>query len=156
VHLRRGLALAAVVLLWTGMAAARDLAVIVNKASTVQSLGLPEAVKICKGQISHWPDGKAVTLIIRDPAAPEMKLALEKIYGMSKEEVTALIANANHGRANHPAIEIAESDEALVKRVESTPGAMGIVDVYSITSGVSVVKIGGKLPLEPGYPWHGN
>jgi len=28
--------------------------------------------------------------------------------------------------------------------------------VYAITSGVAVVKIGGKLPLEPGYPLHGN
>jgi ABC-type phosphate transport system substrate-binding protein len=146
----------AVIFLSSVMAVARDLAVIVNKESTVQSLGPAEAVKICKGQTSHWPDGKAITLIMRDPGAAEMKVALEKIYGMSKEEVTALIAGANHGRTNHPAIEIAESDEALVKRVESTPGAVGLVDVYSITSGVNVVKIGGKLPLEPGYPWHGN
>jgi ABC-type phosphate transport system substrate-binding protein len=154
--LRRGLALILVVAGWAGLAAARDLAVIVNRASGVQSLGLAEAVKICKGETNRWPDGKAVTLIMRDPGAPEMKVALEKIYGMSKEEVAALIASANHGRTNHPAIEIAGSDEALVKQVESTPGAAGIVDVYSITSGVRVVKIGGKLPLEAGYPWHGN
>jgi ABC-type phosphate transport system substrate-binding protein len=154
-HLRGKIALV-VMVLWAGTAVARDLAIIVNKESTIQSLGPGEVVKICKGQASHWPDGKAITLIMRDPGAPEMKVALEKIYGMSKDEVTALIAGANHGRTNHPAIEIAESDEALVKLVESTPGAVGLVDVYSITSGVNVVKIGGKLPLEPGYPWHGN
>jgi len=28
--------------------------------------------------------------------------------------------------------------------------------VYSISGGVTVVKVGGKLPLEPGYPLHGN
>ena len=152
----RGVALTAAVLLWTGLAAARDLAVIVNKASGIRSLETADVVKICKGQTSAWPDGKPVTLIMRDPGVPEMKVALEKIYGMSREEVTAAIASANHGRANHPAIEIAESDQAVVRRVESTPRAVGIVGVYSITSGVSVVKIGGKLPLEPGYPWHGN
>jgi hypothetical protein len=40
--------------------------------------------------------------------------------------------------------------------VESMPGAVGLVDVYSITGSVSVVKIGGKLPLESGYQLHGN
>ena len=35
-------------------------------------------------------------------------------------------------------------------------GAVGLVDVYSITGAVKVVKIGGKLPLESGYPLHGN
>ena len=75
---------------------------------------------------------------------------------MSKEDVDALIVTANHGRANHPAIVVVDSDDALVERVESTAGAVGLVDVYSITGGVRVVKVAGKLPLEPGYPLHGN
>jgi len=33
---------------------------------------------------------------------------------------------------------------------------VGLVDVYAITGGVTVVKVGGKLPLEPGYALHGN
>jgi hypothetical protein len=40
--------------------------------------------------------------------------------------------------------------------VASIPGAVGIVDVYSINSSVAVLKIAGKLPLEPGYFLHGN
>jgi hypothetical protein len=44
----------------------------------------------------------------------------------------------------------------VVKKVESLSGAVGVVDVYSISGGVTVVKVGGKLPLEPGYPLHGN
>jgi len=35
--------------------------------------------------------------------------------------------------------------------VESIPGAIGLVDVYSITSRVNVVKVDGRLPLEQGY-----
>ena len=35
-------------------------------------------------------------------------------------------------------------------------GAIGVVDVYAINSSVAVVKLGGKLPLEPGYLLHGN
>jgi len=137
-------------------AVAKDIALISNKSNHVETLGLPDLVKICKGQTSHWPDGKPVSLVTRDPGSPEMKLVLEKIYGMPKDEVTALIATANHNRVNHPAVVVVESDDALVKKVEATPGAVGLVDVYAITGGVTVVKVGGKLPLEPGYLLHGN
>jgi hypothetical protein len=70
--------------------------------------------------------------------------------------VKEMIVSANHGRADHPAIMVLESDEAVVKKVESTPGAVGLVDVYSIGGGVTVLKVSGKLPLEPGYALHGN
>jgi len=141
---------------WTAVAQAKDLALISNKSNEVVAITLPELVKVCKGQVSRWPDGKPVSFITRDPAAPEMKLLLEKVYGMSKDEVKATIASANHSRANHPAIVVVDTDEAVVKKVESLPGAVGLVDVYSISGAVTVLKVGGKLPLEPGYPLHGN
>lgn len=141
---------------WTTLAAAKDIALISNKSNHVDGVSLPELVKICKGQTNHWQDGKPVTLVIRDPTSAEMKLVLQKIYAMPKEDVSGLIASANHNRQNHPAIIVVDSDEALVKKVESAPGAVGLVDVYAITSGVTVMRVDSKLPLEPGYALHGN
>lgn len=155
-HWRRVLATALVILGWAALAQGKDMALISNKSNDVPAMSLADLAKICKGQTSRWPDGKPVSFVTRDPAAPEMKIVLEKVYGMSKDEVKALIASANHGRADHPAIVVVESDEAAVKRVESIPGAVGLVDVYSINGGVTVLKVGGKLPLEPGYALHGN
>jgi hypothetical protein len=149
-------AFVSIVLGCTAPAAAKDIALISNKANHVETVSLPDLVKICKGQTNHWPDGKPVTLVMRDPASPEMKLVLQKIYEMPKEDVAAVIASANHNRQNHPAIVVADSDEAVVKKVESTLGSVGLVDVYAITGGVTVVRIGSKLPLEPGYILHGN
>jgi ABC-type phosphate transport system substrate-binding protein len=146
----------AVLLLGASLAAARDLAVISNKTNTVEVITLPDLVKVCKAQTNRWPDGKPVIFVMRPPSAPEMKVVLEKIYGMSESELSSLIVTSNHGRANHPAIVIAASDEELLNKVASTPGAVGVVDVYSINSSVAVVKIAGKLPLEPGYLLHGN
>lgn len=138
------------------LAAARDLAIVSNKSNTVSGMTLPDLVKVCKAQTNRWPDGKPVTFIMRSPAAPEMKMLLEKVYELSDAQVKELISTANHGRANHPAIVVAESDEDLVNKVASIPGAVGVVDVYSINSSVSVIKLAGKLPLEPGYLLHGN
>ena len=145
-----------VVLLGASSAAARDLALVANKDNPTSSVTLGELVKVCKAQTNRWPDGKPITFMMRAPSAPEMKVVLEKVYGLSESEVSDLIVNANHGRANHPAILVVNSDEELVNKVASTPGAVGVVDVYSINSSVAVVKIAGKLPLEPGYLLHGN
>ena len=155
-HHRRILALSLFFAASISLAAARDLAIVSNKANPVGSISLPDLVKVCKGQTNHWPDGKSVTFIMRAPSVPEMKVLLEKVYELPEEQVKELVASANHGRIGHPAIIIAESDEDLVNKVASTPGAIGVVDVYAINSSISVVKVAGKLPLEPGYPLHGN
>ena len=138
------------------LASARDLAVVSNKANALSALAVADLVKICKGQTNRWPDGKSVTFIMRAPATPEMKLVLEKLYEVPESQVKEIVSTANHGRAGHPAIMIVDSDEDLVNKVASIPGAVGVVDVYSINSSVSVVKLAGKLPLEPGYLLHGN
>lgn len=138
------------------LASARDLALVSNKSNALGTMTVVDLVKICKAQNNHWPDGKPITFIMRSPSTPEMKLVLEKIYDMPEGEVNGLIVTSNHGRPNHPAILVVASDEELVNKVASLPGAIGVVDVYSINSSVAVVKIAGKLPLEPGYLLHGN
>jgi ABC-type phosphate transport system substrate-binding protein len=144
------------VILGASLAAARDIALVSNKSNAVGALTVTDLVRLCKAQTSHWPNGKPVTFVMRSPSAPEMKIILEKLYGMSENELNSLIVTSNRGRPAHPAILVATSDDELLNKVASTPGAIGVVDVYSINSSVAVVKIGGKLPLEPGYLLHGN
>jgi len=44
----------------------------------------------------------------------------------------------------------------LLRAVDTTPGAVGIVDVYSINSSVKVLRVDGKLPFDIGYALKGN
>jgi ABC-type phosphate transport system substrate-binding protein len=155
VFYRQTLSVCLLVAVSVSLAAARDLALVSNKVNSVSALTVPDLVKICKGQTNRWPDGKPVTFIMRSPSSPEMKLLLEKVYEVPDSQVKEIIASANHGRMGHPAVIIVDSDEELVNRVASIPGAIGIVDVYAINSSVAVVKLAGKLPLEPGYLLHG-
>ena len=135
---------------------ARDLAIVANKTNPVSTITLADFVKVAKGQTNRWPDGKSVTFIMRAPYAPEMRLFLEKVYELPESDIKGLIVAANHGRMGHPAIMVVDSDEEFVNKVASLPGAVGVVDVYSINSSVAVVRLAGKLPLEPGYLLHGN
>ncbi len=153
---RRVICTAAFLAITASFSLARDLAVVSNKSNAVSELAQPELLKVSKGEMGRWPDGKPVTFIMRAPSTPQMKVFLEKVYDLPAAQVSDLISTANHGRANHPAIMIVDSDEDLVNKVASLPGAVGVVDVYAINSSVTVVKIAGKLPLEPGYLLHGN
>ena len=156
VFYRQTLGICIVLAASASLAVARDLALVSNRANSVSAITVPDLVKVSKGQTSRWPDGKSVTLIMRSPSTPEMKMFLEKIYELPESQVKEIIASANHGRMGHPAVMIVNSDEDLVNKVASIPGAIGVVDVYAINSSVAVVKLAGKLPLEPGYLLHGN
>jgi hypothetical protein len=156
VSYRRALRVFVMVVATVSLAAARDLALVSNKTNALSGIAIADLVKVCKAQTNKWPDGKPVMFVMRAPSTPEMKIFIEKVYAMPESDVTELIATANHGRTNHPAIMVANTDEELVNKVASIPGAVGVVDVYAINSSVAVVRIGGKLPLEPGYLLHGN
>src|SRR5580700_6460946 len=126
------------VLICASLASARDLAVVSNKSNALGTITLAELVKVCKAQTNRWPDGKPVTFVMRLPTAPEMKMVVDKVYGMPQNDVINLVVASNHGRTDHPAILVVASDEELVNQVASLPGAIGIVDVYSINSSVAV------------------
>jgi ABC-type phosphate transport system substrate-binding protein len=64
-----------------------------------------------------------------------------------------LVAKLNESR---PVIKIVENDEDLLRTVDATPGAIGLVDVYAINSSVKVLRIDGKLPFDAGYVLKGN
>jgi ABC-type phosphate transport system substrate-binding protein len=132
------------------LCAARDIAVIVDRTNGSASLSTSDLTKMLKTAIKTWPDGKKVTVFLSDPSSADMKLVLQKVYGMSADEVKAF-AGSHRGD-----VIVVGSDELVLKAVQTNPGALGVVNVYSINSGVKVLKVDGKLPLESGYLFHGN
>ena len=129
---------------------AKQLAVIVDKSNNVGGVSLAELARLFKLDSRKWPDGKNVVLVLRDPSTPEMQMAMQKLYHMHAEELKNLLAAHRNG------VIMVRTEQDLLKSVESIPGAVGLVDVYSITSHVRVLKVDGKLPLEPGYFLKGN
>ena len=146
--MRRLCAVCLFLVLVTNAGSARDIAAVVSKASPVKAMTLADLIKMVK-TTRKWPDGKPVTLVMKDPGSAGMKLVLQKVFGMSADEAKALVA------ANKQSFLLVDSDAAVVKTVASIPNSLGLLDIYSITGAVSVVKIDGKSPLEPGYVLHG-
>jgi hypothetical protein len=128
--------------------AIKNMAVVVAADSNLPDLTMTELTKLCKGTQKSWPDGRNFTLVLKDPASPEMHVAVQKLFGVSPADARTAIAKINEVR---PLIKIVGSDEDVFRTVTTTPGAVGLVDVYTINSAVKVLHIDGKLPFDVGY-----
>jgi hypothetical protein len=133
---------------------AKDLAVVVNKANDTKTISAADLTKILKTSTRKWGNGQDVIIVLRDPNTPQMKVVVQKLFGVPADQVKALATSANQGRPT-PAFIFADSDEMVLKLVAGSAGAIGVTDVYAINSTVNVVKVEGKMPLEPGYLLHG-
>jgi ABC-type phosphate transport system substrate-binding protein len=126
---------------------AHHMAVVVNKENTVGAVSAAHLSQIFRAEIKKWPDGKTVVLVLHKNSAGETE-TLERLNKMSDAEWKALIA------AHRDSIVMADSDADVIKIVQSTPGAVGLVDVRSVDNTINVVRVGGKLPMESGYLPH--
>lgn len=132
------------------LAQAKQLVVVTDKASTTTNIKAADLASIFNARIRTWQDGKAITLVMRDPASEDAQLILRRILNMTSDQARTFIQS-------HPGVVVvAESDDAILHIVSNTRGAIGVIDLYSLTKDVNVVKIDGKLPLEPGYLLKGN
>ena len=132
--------------------AVKNMAVVTSAGSKLSDVALADLAKFCKGAVKTWPDGKGFVIVLKNPDAPEMHVALQKLFG-GTTEAKAAIAKLNESRQ---VVKTVDSDEDLLRAVEATPGAIGIVDVYSINSSVKVLRVDGKLPFDMGYAFKGN
>jgi ABC-type phosphate transport system substrate-binding protein len=136
------------------LAFATDFAVIVHPSNTAKAMSLADLGKILRAKTTSWPGGRTITVVIRDPNSPAMKFVVEKVMGVGVEEGKAILNEESHKSA--ASIIFVSSDEDIVKAVEANPTAIGIVDVYNITSGVKVIRIDDKQPFDPGYTLKGH
>jgi ABC-type phosphate transport system substrate-binding protein len=123
------------------------MAVVVNKENNVGTVSAAHLSRIFRSEIKRWPDGKIVVLVLHKDSAGETE-TLQRLNKMSDGEWKALIA------AHRDSIQIVDSDAEVIRIVQSTPGAVGLVDVRSVDNTINVVRVDGKLPMESGYLPH--
>jgi hypothetical protein len=133
--------------------AIKNMAVVASAGSKLADVPLAELAKYCKGSAKAWPDGKNFVIVLKNPDLPEMRVTLQKLFGGGASEARLAIAKLNETRQ---VAVIVDSDDDLLRAVDTTPGAVGIVDVYSINSSVKVLRVDGKLPFDVGYALKGN
>lgn len=134
----------------TYAANAKQLAIVADTANATSNLSASELGKILSARMQSWPDGRPITVVLHDPSSADMQLVLRKLLNMTPDQARSLI------HAHSGAIKLADSDQDVLRFVSATRGAIGIIDLYSLTKDVKVLKVDGKLPVEQGYLLRGN
>jgi ABC-type phosphate transport system substrate-binding protein len=126
---------------------AHHMAVVVNKDNHVADVPSAQLARICRLEARKWPDRKDVILVLHKDSPGELA-TLEHLTHMSDSEMKAFVLS------HRDSLTLADSEAEVLRIVETTPGAVGLVDVRSINDQVTVLKVGGKLPMEDGYLSH--
>jgi len=132
-------------LAFSSLLEAKQLAVVADSENPTVNVSAADLQKIFNLRTRNWADGKAVIVVMRDPSAAEMQLVLRKLLNMTSEQASSFV------QAHKGSVVVADTDEAVIRFVSANRGAIGVVDLYSLTKDVRVVKVDGKLPVEQGY-----
>lgn len=126
------------------VAAAREVAVVGGKTDNLQAVSVQDLTKICSGKLLKWPDGRDVKVFVSEPT---VEILAEKLLKVPVQELRSTLKKT-------PGIVILGTDREVIANVQKAPGSIGLMDIYSITSAVSVMRVEGKLPFDPGYVLH--
>jgi hypothetical protein len=118
---------------------AKQLAIITETANPATNVSNVELMKMFTARLQTWPMDGLLTIVVRDPSSADMQLVLAKLLAMTPEQAHAFV------RSHKDKIIVADSDQAILKFVSATRGALGVVDLFSLTKDVEVLKIDGKL-----------
>jgi hypothetical protein len=72
-------------------AQAKQFAIVADKVNTTSNLTASELVKIFTAHNRTWPDGKSITVVMRDPSSADMQLVLRKLLNMTPEQAHAFV-----------------------------------------------------------------
>jgi ABC-type phosphate transport system substrate-binding protein len=137
-------------------AAQRDLsdalAIIVNRANPVEGLTLSELRRIFLLETQTWPNGRKITLVLRQEGQPERAEAIELICRLSESEYSKhVLYQTFRGSVGWGPRSILSAG-AMLRFVFNAPGAIGYVPADQFDGTTKVLRINGLLPGDDAYP----
>lgn len=134
-----------------GVARASDLAIVVNKGSSLDNVTSAELAKYFKAEKSKAPDGTKLVIVMQAPGRAERAAALKGIYHMSESEYNDYFVEATFTGAVATAPQALPSGDAVKKFVGGNKGGIGYVRDSDVDDTVKVLKVDGLAPGAAGY-----
>jgi hypothetical protein len=128
-----------------------DLAVVVNKSISLDTLTAGDVRMMFLGEKSKWPDGKAVVPAETAPESPGRTLQLKTVNKMSDAAVKRYYMLAVFNGKDIALPKAFASADALKRFVAQTPGAIGCIMASEVDNSVKVLKVDGAAPGDQAY-----
>jgi len=126
---------------------AHHMAVVVAADNSATNLTSIQLGKIFRAEGKKWPDGRDIVLILHRASAGEA-ITLQHLNKMTAAQFVAW------SKEHRDQLKFVDSDQEMLTVVETTQGAVGLVDVRAVNDKVKVLHVDGKLPMEDGYLPH--
>ena len=133
-------------------AGADALAIIVHRSNPVNELSSTQLRRIYMFEIQNWPQGRKITVMLREKGQPERADAIRLICGMAEAEYDRhVLLQTFRGNVGWGPRSI-ESVGAMLRFIFNAPGAIGHVPADQVDDSIKVLRIDGLLPSDSAYP----
>ena len=138
--------------------AGEPVAIVVHKQNALTEISLKDLRGFFMMEKRTWPagagpvSGKDVVLFLRSSDSAEQKTALEKIYGMSADQLERhWVEFIYQGKIS--SAPVAKNSAAQVLRaVSREPAAISFLLLKDVTADVKILKVDGESPESEKYP----
>jgi hypothetical protein len=130
---------------------AEPLVIAVNRSNPVSDISFDELHKIFLGSRSHWPNGRRITLVMREPGEPERRTILHDICGMTEEQFKTHFVHGLYTGEILVSPKILASPAGVRKFIFNVPGAIGYLRISDLDDSVKAVRIDERLPDDRKY-----
>src|SRR6185295_15325576 len=123
------------------------LAIIVNTQNPVEELSIADLRGIFLGETTRWPDGRRITVAMRDTGQAERDAVLRLVCRMSDQDFTRYLLQATFRGALQSSPKVLETSNGVRRFVFNVPGAIGYVRGDEVDASVKSLRItGGPSP----------
>lgn len=127
------------------------LAIVVHNSNPVESLTVEELRKFCLAERNHWPNGRRVTVALREPGQAEREAVLKQLYGLTEQEFHRHFQQSKFTSEVQSAPRQLATASGVQRFVFNVPGAIGFVRVSEVDDTVKVLRLDGSAPTDRGY-----
>jgi hypothetical protein len=128
------------------------LAIVVHRSNVVDAVSLVELRRIFMLETQSWPNGRKITLVLREKGQPDRAHAIRLVCRLSEADFDRHVLFQTFRGAVSGQPRSIRSAAAMIRFVFNAPGAIGHVWASEVDSSTKVLRIDGRLPSEAGYP----
>jgi ABC-type phosphate transport system substrate-binding protein len=128
-----------------------SLAIIVNNENPLSELPVGELRRMILGEVTRWPDGRRVTIVMREPGDPERDAVLRLICRMSDQDFTRYLLQATFRGELQGGPKVLDTPNGVRRFVFNVPGAIGYVRSDEVDASVKVLRIAGAVPVNAAF-----
>jgi ABC-type phosphate transport system substrate-binding protein len=122
-----------------------SVAFIVNKDNPQTELAIGDLRRILLGEVTRWPDGRRLTVVMREPGAPERDAVLRLICRMTETDFTRYLLHAAYRGESQATPKQLDTSMGVRRFIFNVPGAIGYVRGDEVDESVKVIRIAGTV-----------